>query len=1114
MTTNPTKTISQFIENQFPAIYREEGEELVAFLTAYYEYLEENNINREMFTLRDIDNTFEEFVVEFRKKYIDGFPFITSTDDRFLIKNIIDYYRSKGSEQSLKLLMRLIFGEDVSVYYPRQDILRVSDSRWVLPEFIELSFSPRSLDFVGKIISGSNSGAEAFVENVIRKRVNGKLIDLLYVSNVFGQFETGDYITDDGNLFQAPVMIGSLTEITDIESIEDGYNVGDRLRVISPNGVDANARVKRVFSQSDRVDILLDDPGFGYTLDDRTEVLISSQVLFCNNVGIDFEDLEEVKQTIEKVILTNPINGNPGDIVVGMDDQNEEVAEGVILTNEDGEVSIETTSGTFRIETEITLDSSDNFVIGERVEQERELELFTEDSQDFAVGEVVLQRDIVNGVSQNIAFGVVASVEITSLIVESSYGEFVTGKSLEGRTSEAVTTIGTVDYTDSLVFGNVLSQNGNVIRISTEGGNFDPGKKIRGGTSRVESEIQTVSLAGLNTIESDGQTEIVEEYENISAIGRVMGQRSTNIGVTSNTHPFIFIEEHDNKIVSESGVEKNINRIARGQGASFEIGGLKDEEQIETGVERIGDENVYDVPFLSIGLDGSNSSVNRISSINVINGGTGYSNTSIVEFSGGNPIIEAAATVETNGTGEIVSINLIGNGEGYLATPSISVNDGTGAEFEIEMENGYGFVSEPYSNLSTTINDALESETFTIGAIDSLSNITRGNSYDAPPFFRVLNQTIANSNVRDLEITFQLPTVGGTFALDERIVAENGAVGKIQSITTDRITVRKLTFTPRFQIGDEIVGQFSNSTTQILNIRYLSTENGIMGDNAVVSANVILANGLIAEVDILSTGYGYVEGDSLELIYNDNELAARGVANLKNQGKELGYWETTTSHLNDKYLQDSYFYQEFSYQIVAAISFDKYESIVRELLHVAGTELFGEVLVASSVKQNIQPKSSLSIGAPLFTSVENIADPNVVNQPYENINVDATNSGVGRIQVQPNLNIIDGGTGYSNNSIVEFVGGGENNNDPIEKAEASVTTDNNGTITSMEITNQGYGYWSTPDINITDGSGANIEIFLEVGYGFPNNPFGDENTNIEELFSEGQILFTNEQVIF
>jgi hypothetical protein len=60
-------------------------------------------------------------------------------------------------------------------------------------------------------------------------------------------------------------------------------------------------------------------------------------------------------------------------------------------------------------------------------------------------------------------------------------------------------------------------------------------------------------------------------------------------------------------------------------------------------------------------------------------------------------------------------------------------------------------------------------------------------------------------------------------------------------------------------------------------------------------------------------------------------------------GKKQGYWTTTRGFLDsDKYIQDSYFYQNFSYQIKVASILDKYKNILYNTFHIAGNELFGE----------------------------------------------------------------------------------------------------------------------------------------------------------------------------
>ena len=74
-------------------------------------------------------------------------------------------------------------------------------------------------------------------------------------------------------------------------------------------------------------------------------------------------------------------------------------------------------------------------------------------------------------------------------------------------------------------------------------------------------------------------------------------------------------------------------------------------------------------------------------------------------------------------------------------------------------------------------------------------------------------------------------------------------------------------------------------------------------------------------------------------------------------GSSPGYWESTKSFLNsDKYIQDSYFYQDFSYQLKTAATLDKYKDVLYNTFHSAGSELFGQFQL-SELKN--QPSSIL-----------------------------------------------------------------------------------------------------------------------------------------------------------
>jgi len=303
MTLDITHNISQLIASQFPAIYREEGDNIIAFLQAYYEFLESDpkyaiNRNRDMFDSTDIDEALDEFIIHFKKKYLADFPYLSSSDTRFLVKHIIDEYRAKGSEQSLKLFMKLAFGEDIEVYYPSSDIFKLSDSKWVEPKYVEVTPSLKTASFLGQRVYSDRFNASGVVENIITKRVNGKIFDVVYLSDIIGQFNTGDTLTVDGNIEDSPIVAGSLTSV-DISYGGANFKIGDLLDVWSDNGKDGVVKVQEIFSQTETVSFNIVDGGYGYTLNGNTQIYVANSVVFVDNTSLQFNHFDPVIQVIQ-----------------------------------------------------------------------------------------------------------------------------------------------------------------------------------------------------------------------------------------------------------------------------------------------------------------------------------------------------------------------------------------------------------------------------------------------------------------------------------------------------------------------------------------------------------------------------------------------------------------------------------------------------------------------------------------------------------------------------------------------------------------------------------------------------------------------------------------------
>lgn len=252
MEFNTPKFISNLVETQFPSFYKDEGENFILFMKAYYEWMESDWSSaddglggpikgaRELFEYRDIDLTIEKFLENFQKKYLYGIPFDVITNKRFLLKHILDVYTSKGTIQGYRLLFKLLYNEDVQIYLPGGDIFKPSDGTWVSPKYIELSANDRIKDYVGKTIIGVTSKVTATVETFVKENYNRDIINVVYISNIVPKnkdFEIGEKIVllgeilDNDAINQAPNVLGSLDTITVISGGQD-YNIGDVIKIV------------------------------------------------------------------------------------------------------------------------------------------------------------------------------------------------------------------------------------------------------------------------------------------------------------------------------------------------------------------------------------------------------------------------------------------------------------------------------------------------------------------------------------------------------------------------------------------------------------------------------------------------------------------------------------------------------------------------------------------------------------------------------------------------------------------------------------------------------------------------------------------------------------------
>lgn len=281
---------SAIVRNQLPEFIRSEYPIFVTFLEKYYEWMElsGNALNEadKLASINDVDYAADYYIEQIKKEFLPFFPEITTIDSRKFIKLVNEFYSAKGTPGSVKFLFKALYNEDIDIFYPKEDILKASDGKWVLPLALRIDTNdPNILNIEQTLLTGSQSKATALVEKVVRSvdRQLGIVYTEVYVSNVERLFITGELVSATYNNGVADItvtgkLIGALSEIK-IDPLNRGlfYNgfnpdtgyAGDPLTIVGGLNPDANTPIGALAyvgatTQGSITDILTVNGGFGF----------------------------------------------------------------------------------------------------------------------------------------------------------------------------------------------------------------------------------------------------------------------------------------------------------------------------------------------------------------------------------------------------------------------------------------------------------------------------------------------------------------------------------------------------------------------------------------------------------------------------------------------------------------------------------------------------------------------------------------------------------------------------------------------------------------------------------------------------------------------------------
>jgi len=207
----------------------------------------------------------------YKSNYLLNFP-RNMVSFEHLIKNVLSIYRAKGSERAFETLMRGIYGVDTLIEYPYDKVLKPSDGIYEYDAYLQAIYDDNLVDYKNTIITGAESGATAFVEDIIVRVVKGKIIGQILLSkkSLKGLFRHNEVISSSGTTTFETRIIAGMREIV-LTSNGANYFAGDKVNILG-DGLGGVAVVTEVDSFAGRIQFTLDNGGSGYRLGDAIDV--------------------------------------------------------------------------------------------------------------------------------------------------------------------------------------------------------------------------------------------------------------------------------------------------------------------------------------------------------------------------------------------------------------------------------------------------------------------------------------------------------------------------------------------------------------------------------------------------------------------------------------------------------------------------------------------------------------------------------------------------------------------------------------------------------------------------------------------------------------------------
>lgn len=1046
MSANTDLKTSVLVSQEVPEFVREEYPTFVAFLEAYYEFLETKqgtqkndltNQAKKLRTIRDVDDSVEEFETNFYNTYATLLPLDVQADKALLFKQLVPLYKTKGSDASFKLLFRLVFGEDIDVILPKNNVLKSSSSKWQIDNKLRIN-SQISSRYVA---NGSN-------KTFVLAQISGREDIVVYVN---GTLQTS------------------------------GYNVRKEYRKLIFDTAPANNSVITVT----------------YTVFD-TELLKNRQV-----TGLTSGATAIIENATQRIISDSLNVGLPIELLIDAENLTGEFLNGENVTipiiDANG-ILIDIRASTFSVVKSINLISlGANYNVGDPVY------VTGGNATSNAIGTI---ESIYQGIVERIlvAHGGAVFGQDSPIGVFGNTSQYGLEIVVDGIDRSGTNAANSFVVSDTLIgsFANVYTGYGVTaagLTLPNPGAGYSNGYLIFSGggaganipaNASVEVNGGTGVITAI-TINSNGS---YADPTSIIATPNSAGDGTASISVLASANYALTTGIATTGITSPN-ITTNIRDILTY--TSIPVGPISNVKVLNSSMP-LTVNPIFDAFGAAYGTDAT-----TVTGITANTGSVGVN--SFVIFSGGAASNSAAnARIYVDTAGYVVNVNVsyggfyVGNAPTAIANTgniSLSITTATLAQrtpknlrsvgrFKINDRGSnyrpfdeivfgpnpmgtYGKYAEAVVSEVYAANGAIRKISLANTAVDGLVSITSGST--------IIIGSGTNFN-RDLRVGDIIDVNG-----ESRIIATispGGAQAGVESLTPfiDNATNVKLRVANRYPLGGFGYTQNNFPTVSVSSATGVGASieiDSLVSDGDRLAATGVGTQGSILSIKVLDPGAGYEYIPSVEIRSATGTGATANATIERSYDTAQGRWTTSDSILSttERKLAGRDYYVDYSYIISSRVEFYRYKTLLKELLHPVGFVKYAEYkanavidlydigvvtenpagdeqFLTISGRVNVgngsivvsglhdQTKFNIANSKGIISLGLNDASFIAVNGEIRRVNSIISNTKILTSAKINDINITNAGLGYSN-GYVNFTGGG-------------------GRLTSATLTYPGSGY--------------------------------------------------------